>query len=85
LEKMFGKAGGRIPVTPSAAFEKRMGGASEKDIVHSGLAQTMEKSASQIMMTAMKHDLGLNIRTAAYISAVGKMFNHQNEAGLTFT
>ena len=25
LEKMFGKAGGRIPVTPSEAFEKRMG------------------------------------------------------------
>ncbi|KAK2154321.1 hypothetical protein LSH36_271g06025 [Paralvinella palmiformis] len=85
LEDMFGKAAGPIQVTPSAEFEKKMGGASEKDIVHSGLAQTMESSANQIMMTAMKYNLGLDIRTAAYISSISKIFHHQNEAGLTFT
>jgi len=85
LEKIFGRGGGRIPIEPSEQFEKRMGGASEKDIVHSGLAFTMERSAKKIMLTGMKYDLGLDIRTAAYISSIEKIFHNLNEAGLTFT
>jgi glutamate dehydrogenase (NAD(P)+) len=85
LEKKFGRAGGTIPITPSERFERRMGGASEKDIVHSGLAQTMEGSAQQIMMKAMEYDLGLDLRTAAYINSVSKIYNCYREAGLTFT
>lgn len=45
LERRFGRVGGRIPVTPSDAFQKKISGASEKDIVHSGLDYTMERSA----------------------------------------
>lgn len=85
LEKKFGKAGGTIPITPSDLFEKRMGGASEKDIVHSGLAQTMEGIALEIMECANEYDLGLDLRTAAYISSVSKIFNCYKEAGLSFT
>merc|ERR1712142_911641 len=84
LERRFGKVGGPIPVTPSQAFGSRMAGASEKDIVHSGLDYSMERCARAIMDTAMSYDLGLDLRTAAYINSVSKIFKTYRDAGLTF-
>jgi len=84
LEKRFGSVGGPIPVTASSEFEKRMSGASEKDIVHSGLDYSMERTARGIMQTAIDHDLGLDIRTAAYMNSVAKIFDTYRDAGLTF-
>jgi glutamate dehydrogenase (NAD(P)+) len=84
LERRFGRVGGRIPVTPSDSFQKRISGASEKDIVHSGLDYTMERSARAIMKTALKYNLGLNLRTAAYVNSIEKIFTTYKESGLTF-
>lgn len=84
LEDRFGDTGGRIPVNPSVEFEKRMSGASEKDIVHSGLAYSMERTAISIMDTAVTYDLGLDLRTAAYVNSVSKIFKTYRDAGLAF-
>ncbi|XP_023934879.1 glutamate dehydrogenase, mitochondrial [Bicyclus anynana] len=84
LERRFGRVGGRIPVTASESFQKRISGASEKDIVHSGLDYTMERSARAIMKTAMKFDLGLDLRTAAYANSIEKIVTTYADAGLAF-
>jgi len=84
LERRFGRVGGRIPVTPSNEFDKRMSGASEKDIVHSGLDYSMERTARAIMNTAITYNLGLDLRTAAYINSIQKIFKTYRDAGLTF-
>ena len=83
LERRFGRVGGKIDVTPSSGFENRMSGASEKDIVHSGLDYSMERTAKAIMNAAAEYNLGLDMRTAAYINSIRKIFKTYRDAGLT--
>ncbi|XP_014823350.1 PREDICTED: glutamate dehydrogenase, mitochondrial-like [Poecilia mexicana] len=85
LERKFGKLNGSIPVVPTSEFQDRISGASEKDIVHSGLAYTMERSARQIMQTTSRYQLGLDLRTAAYVNAIEKIFKVYSDSGLIFT
>ena len=84
LEKRFGRVGGPIPVTPSEEFHARMSGASEKDIVHSGLDYSMERTAKGIMKTAKEMNLGIDLRTAAYVNSISKIFTTYRSAGLTY-
>lgn len=61
-----------------------MAGASEVDIVHSGLEQTMERSARAIMQNAQRFNLDLDIRSAAYVTSLEKIYNVYSAAGMTF-
>lgn len=82
LQKKFGET---IPITATPAFQDKIKGASEKDIVHSGLEFTMQRSARRIMATAQAYGLGLDLRSAAYVVALEKIYNTYSEAGLTFS
>ncbi len=84
LESRFGNVGGGIPVSPNSGFAARMSGASEKDIVHSGLDYSMERTAKAIMNTALDMDLGIDLRTAAYVNSISKIFTTYRDAGLAF-
>ncbi|XP_059173469.1 glutamate dehydrogenase, mitochondrial-like [Physella acuta] len=73
----------KINILPSEEFQARITGASEKDIVHSGLEQTMERAAADIMATAKSFNLGLDLRTAAYIVAISKLYNFYKQSGFS--
>ncbi|XP_053148202.1 glutamate dehydrogenase, mitochondrial-like isoform X2 [Hemicordylus capensis] len=84
LERKFAETSGEIPIVPTPEFQARVAGASEKDIVHSGLAFTMERSARQIMDTARRYNLGLDQRIAAYVCAIEKIFKVYSESSFTY-
>ena len=52
--------------------------------MHSGLEYSMARSAKAIMNTSIKYNLGLDIRTAAFVNAIEKIFKVYESAGFTF-
>jgi len=81
--KSHSSAFGNLEITPNAALNEKINGATEKDIVHSGLGYTMKRSGARIMESADQFNLGLDIRTAAYINSLSKVYQVYNEAGFS--
>merc|ERR1719394_2234782 len=81
--KSHSSAFGNLEITPNAALNEKINGATEKDIVHSGLGYTMKRSGGRIMESAEQFNLGLDIRTAAYINSLSKVYQVYNEAGFS--
>lgn len=74
----------KVKILPSDIFKKHLAALSEKNIVQSGLEYTMENAAKAIAATSRKYGLGLDLRTAAYINSIEKIFQKYNESGLSF-
>lgn len=75
LERKFGKYGRTIPIVPTAEFQDWISGQRHYAL---WLSYTMEHSARQIMDKAMKCNLGLDLRTAAYVKTIEKVFKVYN-------
>ncbi|XP_059061497.1 glutamate dehydrogenase, mitochondrial-like [Achroia grisella] len=82
VEKSLKKANVDAKVVPTELFQTMMSGASEKHIVNSGLEYSMTNACLNVMRAATEHNLGIDLRTAAYITAIKKIFVTYDEQGL---
>ncbi|VDO27880.1 unnamed protein product [Brugia timori] len=83
-ESLNRELGKNIKIEPSAGLKSRISHKSEEEIVYSGLEFSMQKSAYDIIKTIEKYNLGLDIRTAAYATAIEKIYNTYRSSGFTF-
>ncbi|KAG7309558.1 hypothetical protein JYU34_004011 [Plutella xylostella] len=67
---------------PTPVFETMMCGANEEHIVNSGLEYSMHKACQNVRNACLKHNLGLDLRTAAYITSIERIFVTYDEHGL---
>ncbi|CAH2981921.1 unnamed protein product [Chilo suppressalis] len=82
VEKSLKSASVDAKISPSPQFQDMITGASERHIVNSGLEYSMVNACENVMRAAKKYNLGLDLRTAAYITAIEKIFVTYDEQGL---
>lgn len=78
--KKSGICGAKIK--PTEALRKLIEHATEADIVNSGLESVLDTAGHGIMKTANDYQLCLDLRTAAFIYCVEKIFLSYETAGL---
>jgi glutamate dehydrogenase (NAD(P)+) len=67
---------------PDAELETAARGASEEDLVNSGLEETMVAAYRQIRELRLQHDRKVDLRTAAFIDAIDKIAATYEEMGI---
>jgi len=63
-----------VLIKPTPKLKNRLKAVTEKDIVHSSLNYWMKDSANEIIARLEEYDLGLDLRTAAYILAIERVY-----------
>ena len=74
-----GEMGSKMSQSPK--LKQVADGATEKDIVYSGLDETMTDACAQVMK--ISHDRNCSLRNGAYASAMEKMYAVYQESGFT--
>ncbi|XP_028166449.1 glutamate dehydrogenase, mitochondrial-like isoform X2 [Ostrinia furnacalis] len=82
VEESLKAANVNAKIQPSPLFQTMIEGASEKHIVNSGLEYSMTNACDNVMRVAKQHNLGLDVRTAAYVNAIEKIFMTYDDMGL---
>ncbi|XP_050680130.1 glutamate dehydrogenase, mitochondrial-like [Leptidea sinapis] len=82
VEKSLKKSNIDANICPTPLFQSMMSGANEKQLVTSGLEYSMINACMNVKKSAITHNLGLDVRTAAYITAIEKIFVTYDEQGL---
>ncbi|XP_034839299.1 glutamate dehydrogenase, mitochondrial-like [Maniola hyperantus] len=82
VEQSLKKSNINAKIAPTPTFESLMSGADEKLIVNSGLEYSMQNACRDVKRAALQHELGLDLRTAAYVTAIEKIFVTYDEHGL---
>ncbi|CAB0004570.1 unnamed protein product [Nesidiocoris tenuis] len=81
LKDALGKA---IDMQPSSSFARRLKEASERDIVSSSLNESVREIGNELIAAAKKYRLGTDLRTAAFVNAIMKIFKTIDESGLNY-
>ncbi|XP_048000071.1 glutamate dehydrogenase, mitochondrial-like [Leguminivora glycinivorella] len=83
VEQSLKKADIKATIEPTPMFQAMICGANEELLVNSGLEYSMTKACNNVMRAAKQYDLGLDVRTAAYVTAIERIFLTYDEQGLT--
>lgn len=76
--------GKEIMVGPSPKYRQRLIEASEKHIIQSSLQSSMNEAGDQLLKFAKRYNLGTDLRTAAYMYAVTRIFITLEQSGLHY-
>ncbi|KXJ81598.1 hypothetical protein RP20_CCG019078 [Aedes albopictus] len=83
VEESLKEAGVCVKLKPTDELKHYLDSASEADVVASGLKFVLETAGHGIMTIANQYQLCLDVRTAAYIWSVEKIFKAYEGAGLS--
>ncbi|KAK9504952.1 hypothetical protein O3M35_009118 [Rhynocoris fuscipes] len=73
-----------VKIIPNEAFQKMIINASEKDIVQFSLGYNMIKAGQSLHSIAKENKLGIDLRAAAFMLAVFKVYKVYEAGGLTY-